>query len=152
MADEDDSSFLLSDTESIDGVDFSAASGINVSGLAGTVIGTIGLALGTAAATLVDGVTESWTRLIDGLTSFLAGGLKLLPLSSRLAREAIYDRSGGLIEALAGSLVVPLRAAWSSAVPDSGIASFLVALGTVIVTFWVASRGIEAVSEVLNDG
>ena len=150
MADEDDSSFLLSDTESIDGVDFSAASGINVSGLAGTVIGTIGLALGTAAATFVGGVTEAWTMLIDGLTAFLAGGLELLPFASRFAREPIYERSGGLFEALTGSLVVPLRAAWSSALPDSGIASFLVALGTVLLTLWIASRGIEAVSEVVR--
>ncbi|OYR69898.1 hypothetical protein DJ79_01500, partial [Halorubrum ezzemoulense] len=78
MADDDqttlgdeEQSFLLSGTSSLDGVDFRAATGIDASNLSRSVVGTIGFALAAAATLFVQGVTEAWTRLIDGLAGFL---------------------------------------------------------------------------------
>ena len=148
---DDEQSFLLSGTSSLDGVDFRAATGIDVSNLSRSVIGTIGFALAAAVATLVQGVTEAWTRLIDGLAGFLGGTQELVTgVASDLAPGAVYRDVPGLIGTLADGWVSAMEGAWSSTLPDSGIAAWLFALGIVLVTFYVAARGVDAVSEVIR--
>lgn len=147
---DEEQSFLLSGSKDLgDSVDFDAASGINAGNLARTVVGTIGLALGTVAATFVGGVTEAWTSLLDGLAGFLAGGRELARVATRLAGRPIYRETDGLIGTLSESVTSPLSAAWNSALPDSGIAAWLFALGIVLLTFYAAARGVDAIAEVL---
>ena len=148
---DDEQSFLLSGTSSLDGVDFRAATGIDASNLSRSVVGTIGFALAAAVATLVQGVTEAWTRLIDGLAGFLGGTQELVTgVASDLAPGAVYRDVPGLIGTLADGWVSAMEGAWSSTLPDSGIAAWLFALGIVLVTFYVAARGVDAVSEVIR--
>jgi hypothetical protein len=148
---DEEQSFLLSGTSSLDGVDFRAATGIDASNLSRSVIGTIGFALAAAVATLVQGVTEAWTRLIDGLAGFLAGTQELVTgVASDLAPGAVYRDVPGLIGTLADGWVSAMEGAWSSTLPDSGIAAWLFALGIVLVTFYVAARGLDVISEVIR--
>ncbi|TKX35045.1 hypothetical protein EXE51_16370 [Halorubrum sp. CGM5_25_10-8B] len=158
MADDDqttlgdeEQSFLLSGTSSLDGVDFRAATGIDASNLSRSVVGTIGFALAAAATLFVQGVTEAWTRLIDGLARFLAGTQELVTgVASNLAPGAVYRDVPGLIGTLADGWVSAMEGAWSSALPDSGIAAWLFALGLVLLTFYAGARGLDTVSEVLE--
>lgn len=158
MADDDqtnlsdeEQSFLLSGTSSLDGVDFRAATGIDASNLSRSVVGTIGFALAAAVATLVQGVTEAWTRLIDGLAGFLGGTQELVTgVASDLAPGAVYRDVPGLIGTLADGWVSAMEGAWSSTLPDSGIAAWLFTLGIVLVTFYAAARGLDVVSEVIR--
>lgn len=148
---DDEQSFLLSGTSSLDGVDFRAATGIDASNLSRSVVGTIGFALAAAVATLVQGVTEAWTRLIDGLAGFLGGTQELVTgVASDLAPGAVYRDVPGLIGTLADGWVSAMEGAWSSTLPDSGIAAWLFALGIVLVTFYVAARGLDVISEVIR--
>ena len=148
---DEEQSFLLSGTSSLDGVDFRAASGIDAGNLGRSIVGTLGFALAAAAATFVQGVTEAWTRLIDGLTGFLAGGRELVTgVASNLAPGQVYRDVPGLIGTLADSWVSAMEGAWSSTLPDAGIATWLFALGIVFLTFYAASRGLDTVSEVLR--
>ncbi|OYR61474.1 hypothetical protein [Halorubrum ezzemoulense] len=158
MADDDqttlgdeEQSFLLSGTSSLDGVDFRAATGIDASNLSRSVVGTIGFALAAAATLFVQGVTEAWTRLIDELAGFLGGTQELVTgVASNLAPGAVYRDVPGLIGTLADGWVSAMEGAWSSALPDSGIAAWLFALGLVLLTFYAAARGLNTVSEVLE--
>lgn len=148
---DDEQSFLLSGTSSLDGVDFRAATGIDASNLSRSVVGTIGFALAAAVATLVQGVTEAWTRLIDGLAGFLGGTQELVTgVASDLAPGAVYRDVPGLIGTLADGWVSAMEGAWSSTLPDSGIAAWLFALGIVLVTFYVAARGLDVIPEVIR--
>jgi len=148
---DDEQSFLLSGTSSLDGVDFRAATGIDASNLSRSVVGTIGFALAAAVATLVQGVTEAWTRLIDGLAGFLGGTQELVTgVASDLAPGAVYRDVPGLIGTLADGWVSAMEGAWSLTLPDSGIAAWLFVLGIVLVTFYVAARGVDGVSEVIR--
>lgn len=148
---DDDQSFLLSGSSSLDGVDFRAADGIDVSNFARTVIGTIGLALGTAATTLVGGVGEAWTRLLDSLAAFLGGTRELITgVGSNLAPGAVYRDVPGLIGTVADSWASAMRGAWSSALPDSGIAAWLLSLSIVLLTFYAAARGLNELLEVIR--
>jgi hypothetical protein len=148
---DEEQSFLLSGTSSLDGVDFRAATGIDASNLSRSVVGTIGFALAAAVATLVQGVTEAWTRLIDGLAGFLGGTQELVTgVASDLAPGAVYRDVPGLIGTLADGWVSAMEGAWSSTLPDSGIAAWLFALGIVLVTFYVAARGLDVISEVIR--
>ncbi|OYR73738.1 hypothetical protein [Halorubrum ezzemoulense] len=158
MADDDqttlgdeEQSFLLSGTLSLDGVDFRAATGIDASNLSRSVVGTIGFALAAAATLFVQGVTEAWTRLIDELAGFLGGTQELVTgVASNLAPGAVYRDVPGLIGTLADGWVSAMEGAWGSALPDSGIAAWLFALGLVLLTFYAAARGLDTVSEVLE--
>ena len=148
---DDEQSFLLSGTSSLDGVDFRAATGIDASNLSRSVVGTIGFALAAAVATLVQGVTEAWTRLIDGLAGFLGGTQELVTgVASDLAPGAVYRDVPGLIGTLADGWVSAMEGAWSSTLPASGIAAWLFALGIVLVTFYVAARGLDVIPEVIR--
>ncbi|MDB2244508.1 hypothetical protein PM076_03485 [Halorubrum ezzemoulense] len=158
MADDDqttlgdeEQSFLLSGTSSLDGVDFRAATGIDASNLSRSVVGTIGFALAAAATLFVQGVTEAWTRLINGLADFLGGTQELVTgVASNLAPGAVYRDVPGLIGTLADGWVSAMEGAWSSALPDSGIVAWLFALSLVLLTFYAAARGLDTVSEVLE--
>jgi hypothetical protein len=148
---DDEQSFLLSGTSSLDGVDFRAATGIDASNLSRSVVGTIGFALAAAVATLVQGVTEAWTRLIDGLADFLGGTQELVTgVASDLAPGAVYRDVPGLIGTFADGWVSAMEGAWSLTLPDSGIAAWLFVLGIVLVTFYVAARGLDVISEVIR--
>jgi hypothetical protein len=159
MADDDettlsdeDQSFLLSGTSSLgDSVDFRAATGIDVRNLSSTVIGTLAFGLAAAATIFVQGVTEAWTIALDGVTAFIAGTRELVTgTASNLAPGPVYRDVPGLIGTLADTWISAMRGAWSSAVPDSGFATFLFALGIVLITFYAAARGVDTVSEVLR--
>lgn len=148
---DDDQSFLLSGSSSIDGVDFRAADGINVSNFARTVVGTLGLALGTAATTLVGGVGEAWARLLDSLAAFLGGTRELVTgVGSNLAPGRVYRDVPGLIGTVADSWASAMRGAWSSALPDSGIVAWIFSLALVLLTFYAASRGLSGLVEVFR--
>ena len=147
---DDEQSFLLSGSSSLDGVDFRAADGINAGNLAQTVVGTIGLALGTAAVTFVDGVAEAWTRLLGSLAGFLAGTQQLVESVPGAVQDRVTQEIPGLIGTVSDSWVSAIRASWDSALPDTGLAAWLFALGLVLITFYVAARGFDTVSEVLN--
>lgn len=146
---DDEQSFLLSGSSSLDGVDFRAADGIDAGNLSRSVVGTIGLAVGTAAATFVDGVGEAWTRLLDSLAAFIGGTREVLTAASRYAGEPVYRDVPGLIGTVTESVTVPLRAAWNSALPDTGIAAWIAGLALVLLTFYAAARGAEEIREVL---
>lgn len=148
---DDEQSFLLSGSSSLDGVDFRSADGIAAGNVARSVVGTIGLALGTVAVTFLDGVGEAWTRVLDGLAAFVGGGRELVTgVASGLAPGAVYRETDGLIRTLAGSVTTPLRAAWNSALPDSGIAAWIAGVLIVMLTFYAAARGFNEVREVLG--
>jgi len=148
---DEEQSFLLSGTSSLDGVDFRAATGIDGSNLSRSVVGTIGFTLAAAAATFVQGVAKAWTSLIDGVASFLGGTQELVTgIAGNLAPGAVYRDVPGLIGTLADGWVSAMRGAWSTALPDSGIAAWLFALGTALLTFYAAARGFGEVREVLN--
>lgn len=150
--DEEQRSFLLTGVEEFGDADlgFSAADGIDVSNFSRTVIGTIGLALGTAATTLVGGVGEAWTRLLDSLAGFVGGTRELVTgVASNLAPGPVYRDVPGLIGTVVDSWASAMRGAWSSALPDSGIAAWLFSLGIVLVTFYAAARGLDELREVL---
>lgn len=147
---EDDESFLLSGSEELDGVGFQAASGFNAGNIAQTVIGTIGLALGTAATVFVSGVGEAWTRLLDSLAGFVGGTRELVTgVGSDLAPGPVYRDVPGLIGTVADSWASAMRGAWSSALPDSGIAAWIFSLALVLLTFYAAARGLDELREVL---
>lgn len=149
---DDDQSFLLSGSSSLDGVDFQAASGLNAGNIARTVVGTIGLALGTAATTLVGGVGEAWTRLLDSLAGFLGGTRELITgPNGYLTPGRIYRDVPGLIGTVADSWVSAMRGAWSGALPGTGIAAWVFSLGIVFLTFYAAARGLNELREVLDE-
>lgn len=151
--DEEQRSFLLTGVEKFEDTDlsFSAASGIDGGNLGRSLIGTLGFALATAATIFVQGVTEAWTSVFDGITAFLAGTRELVTgAASNLAPGPVYRDVPGLIGTLADGWVSAMRGAWSSTLPDSGIAAWLFGLGIVLVTFYAAARGSDAVSEVLR--
>ena len=156
VADDDQSisdeqqSFLLSGTSSLDGVDFRAATGIDAGNLGRSVVGTLGFVLAAVAATFVQGVTEAWTRVIDGLAGFLAGTQRLVESAPGAAQDTVTQELPGLIGTLAGSVTAGFRGAWSAAIPEFGVLQWVAALGVVILTFYAAARGFDAVSEVLG--
>jgi len=150
---DEEQSFLLSGSSSLDGVDFRAAEGVNIGNLSASVVGTIGIALGTAAATFVGGVFEAWTSILDGLATFLGGTQELVTgVASNLSSGRVYRDVPGLIGTVADSWASAMRGAWSSALPDSGIAAWLFGLGIVLLTFYAAARGVGEIQEVLDDG
>jgi hypothetical protein len=147
---DEEQSFLLSGSSSLDGVDFQAASGLNAGNIARTVIGTIGLAFGTAATVFVGGVGEAWTSILDALAAFVGGTRELVTgVGSNLAPGRVYRNVPGLIGTVADSWASAMRGAWSSALPDSGIAAWLFSLGIVLLTFYAAARGLDELREVL---
>ena len=149
LSDEDES-FLLSGTSSLEGVGFRAATGIDGGNLGRSVVGTMFFALAAAAATFVQGVAEAWTRVLDGLTGFLAGTRELVTgVASNLAPGRVYRDVPGLIGTVADSWASAMRGAWSSALPDSGIAAWIFSLALVLLTFYAAARGINEFLEVL---
>ncbi|VTT86106.1 hypothetical protein DM2_2144 [Halorubrum sp. DM2] len=149
---DDEQSFLLSGSSSLDGVDFRAAEGIDSGNVARSVAGTIGFALASVAATLVGGVAEAWTRVLDSLAGFIGGGRELVTgIASNIAPGPVYRETDGLIGTLTESVTMPMRAAWNSALPDTGLAAWIAGLALVLLTFYAAARGFDAVSEVLRE-
>ncbi|ELZ41865.1 hypothetical protein [Halorubrum tebenquichense] len=148
---DDDQEFLLSGSEDLgESVDFDAATGIDAGNLARTVVGTLGLALGTAAATFVGGVTEAWTSLIDSLAEFLSGGRELVTgIARNLAPGRVYRDTDGLIVRVTESVTTPISNTWESTLPDSGIAAWIASLAIILLTFYAVARGVDKIQEVL---
>lgn len=147
---DDEQSFLLTGTDSLDGVSFRSASGIDAGNLGRSIVGTIGFALAAVVGTFVQGVGEAWTRVLDGIAGFLGGAREqVFGAASNLAPGAVYRDVPGLIGTLAESWTSAMRGAWSGAVPDAGAATWLFALGVVLITFYAAARGLDGIREVL---
>lgn len=144
--DVDESSFLTGVT-SIDGVEWSGASGVDVGRLARAVVGTAVFTVAVGVNTVVSGLTTAVAGLIDGVSEFLAGTTEWIRFPGvgwRSIREA------GLIEVIFRTGIAAIRGAWSFNVDTFGPLSILVALTVVLGTFIVVSRGLEEISEVLG--
>jgi hypothetical protein len=144
--DVDESSFLTGVT-SIEGVEWSGASGVDVGSLARALVGTAVFTVAVGVNTVVSGLTAAVTGLIDGVSEFLAGTTEWIRFPGvgwRSIREA------GLIEVIFGTGIAAIRGAWSFNVDTFGPLSVLVALAVLLGTFLVVSRGIEQIQEVIR--
>jgi len=119
---------FLTDSSSLEGVDFRSASGINVLRVAQAAIGAVVFAWAWGVNALVAAVSESYTRLIDGIGDFIGTGL---------------------IEATLGVGITAIEGVWTFAFSEFGVLSYPVALVTVLATLYVAERGITTAQEVL---
>ena len=83
MADDDDGmlseeqteSFLVN-SESVSGLSFPTASGVDVGGVGKAIVGSIGFAFALGINTLINAVSTAYAGLIDGVRGFIAGGTR----------------------------------------------------------------------------
>lgn len=119
---------LLSNSESIDGVGFPLASGINVTRVAQTIIASIVFAVSFGVTSIIDAVTGAYAGLVDGIGEFIADGL-----------------IGATLSAGVGAI----RGAWTVTLDEFGLFGWVIALGIMLATFFVVEQGIETAREVL---
>ncbi|WP_256403253.1 hypothetical protein [Halorubrum salinum] len=141
--DVDESSFLTG-VSSIEGVDFSAASGVDVRRLAQAIVGTALFTVGLGVNTVVSGVTGAVAGLIDGVREFVAGGTNV----EWFGGVRVETESVGLIDVIFGTGIAALRGIWSFNVDTFGVLAYPVGLAIVLGTFVIVSRGIGEIREV----
>jgi len=120
---------LLTNSSSADGVGFPLASGINVVRVAQAIIGSIAFSVLLGVNSVISTLSDVYSGLIDGLGGFFG------------------DR---LIGATLGAGVSAIEGAWSFSLDEFGFGAYLIGLGVVIATFYVADRGADAALEVLR--
>ena len=119
---------LLTNSESVDGLNFQLASGINATRVAQTIIGSVVFSVLLGGNSVISAVSTAYARLIDALAGFFG------------------DR---LIEATLGAGVSAIEGAWAFSLEQYGAGAYLAALGLVIATFYVADWGLDTAREVL---
>lgn len=122
-----DFSNFLSGSESLDGVDFNAASGINGLRVAEAAIASLVFALLYGVNSLIDAATTAVARVIDAGSGF----------------------AGDLIGVTLGVGIAAVEGAWSFTVSEYGLLAYPIALLVVLATFYVADQGISTAREVL---
>lgn len=156
MADGDDDGMLseeqtesfLTGSESVPGLSFPIASGVEVGSVGKAIVGSIGFAIALAFNTLIDAVATAYTGLIDGFRGFIAGGTRLVPSSTGFGWRTVS--TDGLIDVTIGAGVAAIEGAWSFSVEQFGVFAIFVGIGTVLVTAYVASTSVDVASEVLR--
>lgn len=121
-----DFSNYLSGSESLDGVDFNAASGINSVAVAEAAIASLAFALFYGIGSFIDAWTSAVARAIDAVRGFI----------------------GELIGATVGVGFSAVEGAWSFGVSEYGLLAYPIALIIVLATFYVADQGISTAREV----
>ncbi|WP_435093400.1 hypothetical protein [Halorubrum sp. N11] len=146
LSDEQTESFLT-DSESVSGISFPTASGVEVGRVGKTIVGSIAFAFALAFNTLIDAVTTAYSGLLDGFHEFIAGGTRYVsfPFGGGYTTE-----TDGLIDVTIGAGIAAIESAWSFSVDEFGIFALPVGIGVVLATAYVAGRGIDVASGVLR--
>ncbi|OYR55530.1 hypothetical protein DJ73_02190 [Halorubrum sp. Ea1] len=144
---EEQTESLLTGSESVPGLSFPIASGIEVGSVGKAIVGSIAFAFALALNTLVDAVSTAYAGLIDGFRGFIAGGRRYVsfPFGGGYTTE-----TDGLIDVTIGAGVAAIEGAWSFSVDQFGVFAIFVGIGTVLVTAYVATKGVDVASEVLQ--
>ena len=122
-----DFSGFLTNSTSLPSVNFRAASGINVTGVAEALIGIAAFTVTWAASGLLDSVIAAPARILDWL--------------SRFARD--------LLQVTIGVGVTGVKGVWTFALDELGAFAYLGGVLVVLATFYVASWGADTAREVL---
>jgi len=118
---------FLTDSSSLRGVDFRAASGINVAAVSDAIVGVVGFTLAWAASSFVEALLYAPVQILEWIT-----------------------RSGtDLFGATVGVGITAVEGVWALSLAQFGFGAYLVALLIVLATFWVVDKGIDAAQEVL---
>lgn len=139
----DEDSFLTGVTE-LDSVGFSAASGVDVVRLAQAVVGTAVFTVAVGVNTVVSGVANAYTGLIDGVREFIVGS----ETTEWFLGEPITLERAGLIEVIFGTGTAAIQGAWAFNVDTFGVLALPVAVFALVATFIVIQRGIDEIREV----
>ena len=153
MADGDDDGVLseeqtesfLTDSESVTGLSFPLASGVEVGSVGKAIVGSIAFAVALAFNTLIGAVSTAYTGLIDGVREFIAGGERYV--TSSFGTSTV--ETDGLIDVTIGAGLAAIEGAWSFSVTQFGVLALPVAVGVVVATAYVATQAIDAASEVI---
>lgn len=119
---------FLSNASPIDGLSFPTASGIDAGRVAQAVIGTIAFTAAYGFNTFIQAAASAPTRIIDATGDFIADGL---------------------IASTVGVAASAIEGAWSFSVAEFGPLAYVVALLSVVATFYVAEWGVQTAREVL---
>lgn len=121
-------SSFLSGVSPIDGVSFPSASSIDAVRVAQAIFATFAFAVAYGFNTFIQAAAEAPTRIIDGVGEFLADGL---------------------IASTVGVGASAIEGAWSFSVAEYGLFAYVIALVSVIATFYVVEWGLQTAREVL---
>ena len=124
-----DFSSMLTGSESVDGVDFPLASGINVVRVAQTIIGSVALSVLIGVNTVIQALADAYSALIDGAAGFFGTDL---------------------IDATIGAGVSAINGVWAPLVDEFGLGAYFSVLLIVLATFYVADIGVDEALEVLS--
>ncbi|WP_066415380.1 hypothetical protein [Halorubrum aethiopicum] len=145
LTDDQEESFLTG-TESIDGVSFGLASGIDAGRVGRAIAGSIVFVVALGANTIISGLTEAYTGIVDGVRGFLAGGTEFV--NNPNAVGGFEQEFDGLIDVIFGSGIAAIRGAWSFSLTQFGPLAYPIGIGVVVGSFWVMGRGIDRIREV----
>ncbi|SMO91375.1 hypothetical protein [Halorubrum cibi] len=146
LTDDQEESFLTG-TESIsEDLSFGLASGINAGRVGRAIAGSIVFTAALGVNTIIGGLTEAYTGLVDGVRGFLAGGTEFV--NDPNAVGGVEREFDGLIDVIFGSGIAAIRGAWSFSVTELGPFAYLVGIGVVLSSFWVMGRGLDQIREV----
>lgn len=139
-----DEDAFLTGVSQLEGVPFSAASGVDVASLAKAIVGTALFTIGVGVNTVINALATAVSMPIDGVRQFLAGRTDV----EWVAGIRVETESVGLIDVIFGTGIAAIRGAWSFNVDTFGVLAFPVGLAVVLGTFIVVSRGIDQIREV----
>ena len=109
---------FLTDTESIESVEFSLASGVQWGRLAGGIVGGTIASIVLGIQSLISAGVELMTRLLDGFSDF----------------------SGAVIETLGTTSEQAIAAAWTTTFGQFGVFALPVVIAVFVVTVYIAGR------------
>lgn len=155
MADDDDGmlseeqteSFLVN-SESVSGLSFPTASGVDVGGVGKAIVGSIGFAFALGINTLINAVSTAYAGLIDGVRGFIAGGTRYVryPFGS----GGYTVETDGLIDVTIGAGLAAIEGVWSFSVDEFGVLALPVGIASVLATAYAAKKASDAASGVLR--
>jgi len=146
LSEEQTESFLVN-SESVSGLSFPTASGVDVGRVGKAIVGSVAFTFALAYNTLIDAVSTAYAGLIDGFREFIAGGTRYVsfPFGGGYTTE-----TDGLIDVTIGAGLAAIEGAWSFSVDQYGVFAVLVGIGVVLATAYVAVNGTDAAWEVLR--